>query len=104
MRLDDAVKLIRGKKGTKVRLTVKKISGAIKEIAIVRDVVVLAETYAKSAIIQNETGARVGYINLPKFYADFNKSGGRAAAADVKAELQKLKAGRHRRCDRGFEG
>jgi carboxyl-terminal processing protease len=92
MRLDDAVKLIRGKKGTKVRLTVKKLSGAIQEIAIVRDVVVLAETYAKSAIIQNETGARVGYINLPKFYADFNRTGGRAAAADVKLELQKLKA------------
>ena len=92
MRLDDAVKLIRGKKGTKVRLTVKKLSGAIQEIAITRDVVVLEETYAKSAIIQNETGARVGYINLPKFYADFNHTGGRAAAADVKAELQKLKA------------
>ncbi len=92
MRLDDAVKLIRGKKGTTVRLTVKKLSGAIKEVPIVRDVVVLEETYAKSAIIQNETGARVGYINLPKFYADFNHSGGRAAAADVKIELQKLKA------------
>ena len=92
MRLDDAVKLIRGKKGTTVRLTVKKLSGAIKEVPIVRDVVVLEETYAKSAIIQNETGTRVGYINLPKFYADFNHSGGRAAAADVKIELQKLKA------------
>lgn len=92
MRLDDAVKLIRGKKGTKVRLKVQKLSGAIQEIAITRDVVVLEETYAKSAIIQNETGARVGYINLPKFYADFNHTGGRAAAADVKAELQKLKA------------
>ncbi len=92
MRLDDAVKLIRGKKGTKVRLTVKKLSGAIQEIAIVRDVVVLAETYAKSAIIQNETRVKVGYINLPKFYADFNRNGGRAAAADVKLELQKLKA------------
>lgn len=92
MRLDDAVKLIRGKKGTKVILTIKKLSGAIKEIAIVRDVVILEETYAKSAIIENASGARVGYINLPKFYADFNRSGGRAAAADVKIELQKLKA------------
>jgi carboxyl-terminal processing protease len=91
MRLDEAVKLIRGKKGTEVRLTIKKISGVIKEISIIRDVVILEETYAKSAIIQNETGTRVGYINLPKFYADFNQSGGRAAADDVKKELLKLK-------------
>ncbi|MCO4806828.1 MAG: carboxy terminal-processing peptidase [Flavobacteriales bacterium] len=92
MRLDDAVKLIRGKKGTEVRLTVKKVSGSVVEIAITRDVVILAETYAKSAIVKNESGARVGYIYLPKFYADFNRTGGRAAADDVKKELVKLKA------------
>lgn len=90
-RIDDAVKLIRGAKGTKVILTVKKLNGLIKEITIVRDIVVLAETYAKSAIIE-ENGVKVGYIRLPKFYADFNRSGGRSAAADVKAELVKLKA------------
>ncbi|MEQ9187208.1 MAG: carboxy terminal-processing peptidase [Cryomorphaceae bacterium] len=90
-RIDDAVKLIRGAKGTKVILSVKKLNGLIKEITIVRDIVVLAETYAKSAIIE-ENGVKVGYIRLPKFYADFNRSGGRSAAADVKAELVKLKA------------
>ncbi len=90
-RIDDAVKLIRGPKGTKVLLTVKKLNGLIKEIPIVRDVVVLAETYAKSAVIE-ENGVKVGYIRLPKFYADFNKLGGRSAAADVKTELLKLKA------------
>mgnify|MGYP005626853691 FL=1 len=92
MRLDEAVKLIRGKKGTEVRLTIKKISGQIKEISIIRDIVVLAETYAKSAILQNETGDKIGYIKLPKFYADFNKTGGRSAAKDVKIELEKLKS------------
>lgn len=92
MRLDDAVKLIRGKKGTEVRLTVKKISGATKIISIIRDVVVLEETYAKSAIVENESGIKVGYIFLPKFYADFNRMGGRAAAEDVKIELEKLNA------------
>ena len=51
----------------------------------------LEETYAKSAVIENE-GARVGYIKLPKFYADFNKSGGRSAADDVEKEIAKLKA------------
>lgn len=91
MRLDDAVKLIRGKKGTEVRLTVRKINGAIKEISIIRDVVILEETYAKSAIVENESGKRVGYIKLPKFYADFNKKGGRAAADDVRQEIEKLK-------------
>ena len=90
-RIDEAVKLIRGKKGTKVILNIKKLNGLIKDITIVRDVVVLEETYAKSAVIENE-GARVGYIKLPKFYADFNKSGGRSAADDVEKEIAKLKA------------
>jgi len=92
MRLDDAVKLIRGKKGTKVILTVKKKTGSTKEIAITRDIVVLAETYAKSLILQNENNVKVGYIKLPKFYADFQKKGGRAAGKDVKKELEKLKS------------
>lgn len=92
MRLDDAVKLIRGKKGTEVRLTIKKIDGTIKEISIIRDVVILEETYAKSAVLENETGSKVGYIYLPKFYADFKKRNGRAAGDDVKKELLKLKA------------
>ena len=90
-RIDEAVKLIRGKKGTKVILTIKKLNGLIQDITIVRDVVVLEETYAKSAIINND-GVRVGYIKLPKFYADFNKSGGRSAADDVEKEIAKLKA------------
>jgi len=89
-RIDEAVKLIRGKKGTKVILTIKKLNGLIKDITIVRDVVVLEETYAKSAVIEND-GVRVGYIKLPKFYADFNKSGGRSAADDVEKEIAKLK-------------
>lgn len=91
MRLDEAVELIRGKKGTKVHLTIKKINGLIKEITLVRDIVVLEETYAKSAIIETDEG-RFGYIRLPKFYTDFNRLGGRTSADDVKAELLKLKA------------
>jgi carboxyl-terminal processing protease len=46
MRLDNAVKLIRGKKGTWVKLTVKKPNGSIKVIPILRDVVVMEESYA----------------------------------------------------------
>ncbi len=92
MRLDDAVKLIRGPKGSEVRLTVKKLDGTTIVIPIIRDVVILEETYAKSAVaVDKETGQRVGYIKLPKFYADFTRSGGRSCANDVKLEIEKLK-------------
>ncbi len=90
MPLDDAVQLIRGKKGTEVRLTVKKVDGSVIIIPIIRDVVVLEETYAKSLII--ETGKKTGYIKLPSFYADFNKAGGRRCADDMRKEILKLKS------------
>lgn len=89
MRLDDAVQLIRGKKGTEVRLTVRKPDASLKVISIIRDIVVLDETYAKSLII--EEGDKIGYLKLPSFYADFNKPGGRRCATDVKNEIIKLK-------------
>lgn len=89
MRLDDAVQLIRGKKGTEVRLTIRKPDASTKVISITRDIVVLDETYAKSLII--EEGQKVGYLKLPSFYADFNKIGGRRCAIDVKNEIIKLK-------------
>ncbi len=93
MRLDDIVKLIRGKKETKVILTVKRADGSIHNIAIVRDVVIDEETYAKSAVMTDpKTKTKVGYIYLPKFYADFNHTAtGRASSDDVAKELEKLK-------------
>lgn len=94
MRLDDAVQLIRGKKGTEVRLTVKKLDGTVMVVPIIRDVVQLAETYAKSALIRNRNTGKhpVGYIKLPKFYADFQNKNGRRCATDVAKEIEKLKA------------
>ncbi len=89
MRFDKAVKLIRGPKGTEVRLTVRKPDGATQVIPIIRDVVVIEETYAQSALIK-QGGRTYGYLNLPGFYADFSGKGGRSSAADVKAELAKL--------------
>ena len=93
MRLDEAVQLIRGKKGTEVRLTVKKPDGVIKVIPIIRDVVVLEETYAKSLIIKRkDTNEKIGYIQLPSFYADFSRQGGgRNCSSDVANEVEKLK-------------
>jgi carboxyl-terminal processing protease len=91
MRTVDAVKLIRGKKGTLVRLTVKKPDDRIVEIPIVRDVVILEETFARSAILVHEKAKkRFGYIYLPTFYDDFIP-GGRNSTGDVKKELEKLK-------------
>jgi carboxyl-terminal processing protease len=92
MRLDDAVLLIRGKKGSKVTLTVKKLDKSIKEITLVRDVVVLEETYARSAIIHDEkSGKNYGYLKLPSFYVDFSQINGRNSFDDVKQEIEKLK-------------
>lgn len=92
MRLDDAVRLIRGKKGTKVILTVKKIDETIKEITIVRDKIIMEETYVRSLILSNDTSdAKVGYIHLPSFYIDFRKQNGRSCSKDFKKELMKLK-------------
>lgn len=92
MRLDKAVKLIRGKKGTEVRLTVQKLDGEIKVVPIIRDIVILSETYARSAVIEEEgVNEKIGYIKLPKFYTDFTKTGGRTSSVDVANEVEKLK-------------
>jgi len=92
MRIDDAIKLIRGKKGTKVVLTVRKPDASIIDITIVRDVVIIEDTFARSAIMQPE-GSKdlVGYVNLPSFYVDFNRPDGRRCATDVRDELRRLK-------------
>lgn len=94
MRLDDAVKLVRGKKGTEVRLTVKKkVTEEMVVIKIIRDVVEMEQTWARSAIIHTNEGKKVGYIYLPRFYADFNNPfTGRFCADDVKKEIAKLKS------------
>ncbi|WP_417882074.1 carboxy terminal-processing peptidase [Xanthomarina gelatinilytica] len=91
MRLDDAIKLIKGPKGTTVILTVKKVDGTIEDISITRDVVEIEETYAKSSIVE-KNNRRFGVINLPKFYVDFEDYKSRNAASDIKQEIERLKA------------
>lgn len=92
-RIDDVVKIVRGKKGTEVRLTVRKVDGTEQVISIIRDVVQLDEGYAKSALVDvdNQNG-QVGYIYLPRFYDDFQRQGGRSCATDVAKEIDKLKS------------
>ena len=90
--INDVVAKIRGPKGTTVRLTVQKSDGATKVISIVRDVVITEETLAKSLIMHTTDGPeKVGYIYLPKFYADLTPQGATSCAADVTKELEKLK-------------
>ena len=90
MRLDDVVKKIKGHKGTEVRLTVKKVDGSIKVISIIRDVVEIEETYAKSSIVE-KNGLKYGVIYLPKFYIDFENKDGRDAGKDIALEVERLK-------------
>ena len=90
MRLDDAIKLIKGAKGTTVDLTVRKIDGSMEVVSLVRDVVELEESFAKSAnIIKDDQ--KFGLIDLPKFYVDFDDYTERNAATDVAKEVDRLK-------------
>lgn len=91
MVINDVVQLIRGTPGTKVRLYIKKAEGGTEEISIIRDVVILEEGFAKSLIIE-EGEQNVGYIRLPKFYADFQDRNGRRCSEDIEKELEKLKS------------
>ena len=86
----DAVKIIRGKKGTEVRLTLKKADGSIKVVKIIRDEIVQDETFARSSIVSNGK-AKIGFIYLPEFYADFDDPKGRRCADDVAKEITRLK-------------
>lgn len=89
---DEAVRLIRGEKGTKVTLTVEKKDKSIKEVTMIREEVAIEDTFARSIIINSADGKKYGFINLPSFNADFEDSKGRNASDDIKNELIKLKA------------
>ncbi|HTE09416.1 MAG TPA: carboxy terminal-processing peptidase, partial [Chitinophagaceae bacterium] len=88
--VQDAVKIIRGKKGTEVRLTLRKADGAIKIVKLIRDEIVQDETFARSSIVTNGK-AKIGFIYLPEFYADFDDPKGRRCADDVAKEIVRLK-------------
>ena len=87
----DAVKIIRGaKKGSEVRLTIRRMDGSVKVITIIRDEIKLDDTFAKSAIINGDN--KIGYIYLPEFYVDFADPNGSKCSEDVAREIEKLKA------------
>lgn len=88
--VEDAVKLIRGKKNTEVKLFLKKGDGSIKMVSMIRDEIVTDETFARSLVI-NENNKKIGYIFLPEFYADWERPNGARSAMDVAREIIKLK-------------
>jgi carboxyl-terminal processing protease len=88
--VEDAVKLIRGKKGTVVSITLKKADGSIVVVNMLRDEIILDETYARSVVIE-QGEKKIGYILLPEFYADWENPNGARSAQDVAREIIKLK-------------
>ncbi len=103
-RIDDAVKLIRGPKGSTVRLDVVPADAGIdsqpNRIAIVRDRIKLEDQAAKKRVIEVGKGLdarRIGVIELPTFYQDFDArrrgdADYRSATRDVAKLLEELKA------------
>jgi carboxyl-terminal processing protease len=89
--VEDAIKLIRGAKGSEVRLWLKKADGTTRQVALIREQIVQDElTFARSAIVNSAKG-KIGYIYLPEFYADFADANGPRCALDVAKEVMKLK-------------
>ncbi len=88
---DEAVRLIRGEKGTPVTLTVQKKDGTVKDVTMIREEVAIEDTFARSIIVNAPNGKKYGFINLPSFNADFEDAKGRNASDDIKNELIKLK-------------
>lgn len=95
MRLREAVRLIRGPKGSEVRLTVKKPDATKVVIPILRDVVQIEETFVKSMILESPDGKKVGYVMIPSFYRDFEKtrsgSDARNSTDDTRTAIESLK-------------
>jgi carboxyl-terminal processing protease len=95
MRLSEAVRLIRGPKGTEVRLTVKKPDGIKDIIPIIRDVVQIEDTFVKDTVMDSPDGGKIGYILIPSFYRDFEKTkngdDARNSTDDTRKALEDLK-------------
>jgi carboxyl-terminal processing protease len=84
MNLNKAVQLIRGIKGTEVRLTLIPVgtdSGTRKVVSLIRDDIPLEDQAAKARLIELPDGhggnTRLGFIDLPSFYASFDLTGSR---------------------------
>ena len=97
--LDKVVEMIRGKKGTSVRLQLIAANASDpskrRVVELVRDNVKLTEQEAKAEIIEKDlpdgSSQKLGWITLPAFYQDMEKSWtGKSASRDVAALLKRL--------------
>ncbi len=102
-RINDVVKKIRGEKGTVVRLLIipagESLNSKPKEIKLVREKVKIEDQAAKSKMIeleQNGKTFKIGVIEIPKFYTDFEarRTGedGKSTTKDVKNLIKELKS------------
>ncbi len=99
MKLDKVVEMIRGKEDTVVRLRMIPANAtdpsARKVVEITRKEVTLKEQEAKAELIERKkadgTPMRVGWIILPSFYADMQKTGGKSTTKDILVLLERLK-------------
>lgn len=91
MLLENSIRLIKGKKGSKVKLTIQKKNGSIKEVILMRDIIEKKELFAKSVIILDNNQDKYGLICLPEFYFNPENKNGRNAAKDMKKIIQELK-------------
>lgn len=82
--------LIRGEKGTTVKLMVKKEAGALGTVSLIRDEIVQEEGFVRSAIIR-EGERKTGYIMLPKFYTDPTGRTDVHCAKDIATAITALK-------------
>ena len=99
-RLDDVVDMIRGPKGSVVRLEILSerdgFTGNGRIISITRDEIRLEEQAARSEVIDLENGGQIGVITVPAFYSDFpaqaqGKKDYRSTTRDVRRLLAGLK-------------
>src|SRR6266446_3531313 len=98
MRLDKVVEMIRGKKGTRVRLLVIPSDATDpsrrKNVELVRDEIKLKDQEARADIIikkdENGEPVKLGWLTLPSFYADMDKHQ-KSTTRDVLALLKRLK-------------
>src|SRR5438034_7688414 len=98
MRLDKVVEMIRGKKGTKVRLLAIPANASDpaqrKSVDLVRDEIKLKDQEARADIIikkdENGNPVKLGWLTLPSFYADMDRHS-KSTTRDVLALLKRLK-------------
>mgnify|MGYP001799503663 CR=1 FL=1 len=95
-RVDDVVQLIRGKKGTEVTLLLSKAGSAVTDapdtVRLIRDTIKLEDQAATAEIIpitENGTTFKLGVINIPKFYRNFNDA--RMGVKDFKSTTRDVK-------------